>query len=388
MNGWACQIYPNQPTPCNNRTTFHSTSCTHPHWVHHVPHAGCRKGEVDRRTLRQIVGFLTAAGLPSIADLPPLAPPTSVVAEPPKKKARGPGAGTTGKGHACVSGRGSDGRGCGQAGVPIGGDQTVICASSIANSEPQADDPAAGEARAAETESRRIRLADAAMVLASCSNQQMLARAAILRIEAIIDAAAHADPITTFNPAIDIGSHGPLITAAPAATAAASSAAHGTTPGPSTETSSGPDATPAPTQAIGLPILDAELCALVQLLLLPTQAPVLLGGAVIEPTKWERSVFTLLLRRIPLLTTLIVDERLHKLALTRAEDSGEPLPPLPPPSATLKKAIGRDTCTLRLLLLHTLRCFSGTNEARATQLLWMVGSIGAIRWDAHMDFVR
>ncbi|EOD34685.1 hypothetical protein EMIHUDRAFT_122745 [Emiliania huxleyi CCMP1516] len=48
----------------------------------------CRRGEADRKLLRQVLSYLAAQGLPPVADLPSLTPPKPPK-EPPRKKQRG-----------------------------------------------------------------------------------------------------------------------------------------------------------------------------------------------------------------------------------------------------------------------------------------------------------
>jgi hypothetical protein len=129
-------------------------------------------------------------------------------------------------------------------------------------------------------------------------------------------------------------------------------------------------------------------------------------------------VLLLLWRRLPLLSSLLVDERLHALHLQTAHTGTGAPPALPPPPLALRKAAAKDGCVLRLMLLHTLRCLaaggagagagggaSGAGsggmgagglvsggacggEARACQLLWLAGGMEGVSWDAQADFVR
>ena len=290
----------------------------------------CRRGEADRKLLRQVLSYLAAQGLPPVADLPSLMPPKPPK-EPPRKKQRG--------------GRGGRGAAAAEAAA------AAAAAAAVTLDE-------------AELRAQRSRLADAAMVLAAWPVAQQLARTVMQRLEALVDAGAQ-------PPAGESGPSSPAYEP------------------PEGGDDAPPPPPPPPPPPAGLPVDDAELCALAQLLLLPTHAVSLLGSGRLAPEKWEMEVLRLLCRRLPLLAMLLADDRLHALGVEAAEKGSGPPPPLPPPPQSLRKVVRKDPAMMRLALLYTLqRVAAGPRqEARAAQMLHLLGE-AAVPLDSQIDSIR
>jgi len=126
-----------------------------------------------------------------------------------------------------------------------------------------------------------------------------------------------------------------------------------------------------------LPHCDPVLPALMTLLVVGSYAGVLLQGTPVPPEAWPVAVGALLHRVLPLICTMIVEDRIAQHA---GGSQPGPLPSLP---KLLKAHV---LVAPRLVLLYALRQLRDGDEARLCQLLPLLAPLGD-QLEAQSDFV-